>query len=233
MMFWMAEANVSHSSWMGVAVVWVVVNSRARSSILCRNAIISALFHSIKILCFGSFDLAGLSFVVMRTAAWSDNQGIAIQRWTSEGLFVRARSSVSVPGCCQGRGLGMCAAIAILCDSHIHSRYEVLGPILFLIYINDIAANINSTIRMFADDCLVYRTITNTEDHLSLQQDLNTLVKWSDSWQMKFNVAKCSIIHVTQNRSKISHNYTMNDEILQTATTHPYHQTWNGILTST
>ena len=39
---------------------------------------------------------------------------------------------------------------------------------------------------------------------------------------MKFNVAKCSIIHVTQNRSKISHNYTMNDEILQTATTHPY-----------
>ena len=99
---------------------------------------------------------------------------------------------------------------------------SVLGPILFLIYINDIAANINSTIRMFADDCLVYRTITNTEDHLSLQQDLNTLVKWSDSWQMKFNVAKCSIIHVTQNRSKISHNYTMNDEILQTATTHPY-----------
>ena len=82
----------------------------------------------------------------------------------------------------------------------------------------------SSTIRMFADDCLVYRTITNTKDHLSLQQDLNTLVKWSDSWQMKFNVAKCSIIHVTQNRSKISHNYmyTMNDEIIQTATTHPY-----------
>ena len=99
---------------------------------------------------------------------------------------------------------------------------SVLGPILFLIYINDIAANINSTIRMFADDCLVYRTVTNTEDHLALQQDLNTLVKWLDSWQMKFNVAKCSIIHVTQNRSKISHNYTMNDEILQTATTHPY-----------
>ena len=88
---------------------------------------------------------------------------------------------------------------------------SVLGPILFLIYINDIAANINSTIRMFADDCLVYRTITNTEDHLSLQQDLNTLVKWSDLWQIKFNVAKCSIIHVTQNRSRISHNYTMND----------------------
>ena len=99
---------------------------------------------------------------------------------------------------------------------------SVLGPILFLIYINDIAANINSTIHMFADDCLVYRTITNTEDHLSLQQDLNTLVKWSDSWQMKFNVAKCSIIHVTQNRSNISHNYTMHDEILQAATTHPY-----------
>ena len=99
---------------------------------------------------------------------------------------------------------------------------SVRSPILFLIYINDIAANINSTIRMFADDCLVYRTITDTEDHLSLQQDLNTLVKWSNSWQMKFNVAKCSIIHVTQNRSKISHNYTMNDEILQTATTHPY-----------
>ena len=66
----------------------------------------------------------------------------------------------------------------------------VLGPMLFLMYINDIAENINSNIRLFADDCVVYRQIDSPQDHVILQKDLNKLVDWSNIWQMKFNVDK-------------------------------------------
>ena len=57
----------------------------------------------------------------------------------------------------------------------------VLGPTLFLIYINDIAENINSNIRLFADDCVVYRQIDSPKDHVILQDDLNKLVDWSNT----------------------------------------------------
>ena len=53
----------------------------------------------------------------------------------------------------------------------------VLGPILFLIYINDITINIHSEIRLFADDILLYRAIKLPNDHSMLQEDLNTLTK--------------------------------------------------------
>ena len=66
----------------------------------------------------------------------------------------------------------------------------VLGPTLFLIYINDIADIITSNIRLFADDCVLYRTINSTSDNITLQEDLNKLVHWSNIWQMDFNVKK-------------------------------------------
>ena len=72
----------------------------------------------------------------------------------------------------------------------------VLGPTLFLIYINDIAENIKSNIRLFADDCVVYRQIDSTPDHVILQEDLNNLFDWSNTWQMKFNVDKCVIMNI-------------------------------------
>ena len=56
----------------------------------------------------------------------------------------------------------------------------VLGQTLFLIYINDIADNITSNIRLFADDCVLTRTINSTSDNITLQEDLNKLVHWSN-----------------------------------------------------
>ena len=57
-----------------------------------------------------------------------------------------------------------------------------LGPTLFLMYINDIADNINSTIRLFADDSVVYRQINSPDDHRILQEDLQKLVEWGKTW---------------------------------------------------
>jgi len=55
----------------------------------------------------------------------------------------------------------------------------VLGPLMFLLYINDITTNITSYIRLFADDCILYRVIHSEQDHQLLQQDLNRIIQWT------------------------------------------------------
>ena len=99
---------------------------------------------------------------------------------------------------------------------------SVLGPALFLIYINDITENINSQIRLFADDCLIYRPINSIEDHLILQNDLHTLVDWSNKWQMEFNIPKCTILQITLRQQSDPFDYRMNNIILKTTDQHPY-----------
>ena len=69
----------------------------------------------------------------------------------------------------------------------------VLGPLMFLIYINDINQNIQSSVRLFADDCVLYRVIKASEDCRYLQEDLNHLVHWINLWQMKLNSDKCVV----------------------------------------
>ena len=68
---------------------------------------------------------------------------------------------------------------------------SVLGPVLFLIFINDLPDNIRSSVRLFADDCVLYRNIHSLQDCLTLQEDLTSLGQWEADWQMKFNIAKC------------------------------------------
>ena len=80
---------------------------------------------------------------------------------------------------------------------------SVLGPTLFLIYINDIVLNVKSEIRLFADDILLYRTIKNPNDHELLQEDLNTLTKWAKVWLMEFNIPKCNILQISMHLANL------------------------------
>ena len=74
---------------------------------------------------------------------------------------------------------------------------SVLGPILFLIFINDLPDNLKSSVCLFADDCVMYMNIHSLQDCLILQENLDSLGLWEADWQMKFNVAKCHSMRVT------------------------------------
>ena len=99
---------------------------------------------------------------------------------------------------------------------------SVLGPVLFLIYINDITNNITSNIRLFADDCTIYRQIRTKEDQVLLQNDLNKLIKWEGKWKMAFNVDKCNVMHITRARTTKKHPYVMHDQQLEIVTETDY-----------
>ena len=79
----------------------------------------------------------------------------------------------------------------------------VLGPLLFLIYINDIESQITSSIRLFADESALYRPIYSESDSLSLQEDIFKLQKWANTWQMAFNVNKCKLLRSTHRKSGV------------------------------
>jgi len=86
---------------------------------------------------------------------------------------------------------------------------SVLGPALFLLYINNLTKSIKSSVRLFADDCLIYSTINSPSDHLTLQEDLDRLATWAENWQMKFNVQKCSIMRMTKQQTESLFCYTI------------------------
>ena len=71
---------------------------------------------------------------------------------------------------------------------------SVIGPILFLIYINDLPEEVKSTVHLFADDTIMYMIMTSATDATSLQKDLDTLVSWEKKWQMQFHHEKCSVL---------------------------------------
>ena len=79
----------------------------------------------------------------------------------------------------------------------------VLGPLLFLVYVNDIVSDIKSEIRLFADDCILYREIKSTVDSQILQDDINSLFSWSKLWQMEFNVSKCHIMTLSRSKNML------------------------------
>ena len=72
----------------------------------------------------------------------------------------------------------------------------MLGPLLFLIYVNDMPMRVvNSECRLYADDTLLCCDLENSSE-IGLQEDVNVLLEWSTVWHMPFNVNKCSHMQV-------------------------------------
>ena len=92
---------------------------------------------------------------------------------------------------------------------------SVLGPTLFLMYINDIGDGIRSHIRLFADDTIIYRSINSIADAQILQEDLNRLYRWSQEWLMEFHPGKCKFLKVNRARTPIPTSYILNGVLLE------------------
>lgn len=99
---------------------------------------------------------------------------------------------------------------------------SVLGPLLFLIYINDLPTNISSHIRIFADDCMLYRPINCPNDHSILQDDLNTISNWCSTWLMRLNTNKCKVVSFGRKQVISNFTYHMQCDRLSTATSYKY-----------
>ena len=85
----------------------------------------------------------------------------------------------------------------------------LLGPLLFLAYVNDIWRNTESTIGLFVDDCVIYRKIINNADMEKLQKNLDRLEEWLVENAMKINPSKIKAIRFTRARVKDPLNYSL------------------------
>ena len=97
----------------------------------------------------------------------------------------------------------------------------VLAPPMFLLFRNDIHENLDSTLRLFADDAILYRSIKAMNDSDILQNDIDKLVSWSKTWQMQFNVTKCHTIRISRKKDPVFMDYYIDGQKLSPVNNHP------------
>lgn len=116
----------------------------------------------------------------------------------------------------------------------------VLGPLLFLVYINDLPDHATSTSRLFADDCILYRRVRCAADAEALQADLDNFQTWESDWLMEFHPSKCQILRVTNKRNPVRATYRIHGHVLEEVSSAKYlgvnldsKLTWNHHVHST
>ena len=91
---------------------------------------------------------------------------------------------------------------------------SVLGPLLFVIFINDFPSQVKSDIFLFADDTKIFRTINSIDDKDTLQNDITTMVQWADKWQLEFHPDKCVSMSINY-KGEQPRIYKMKETILK------------------
>ena len=91
---------------------------------------------------------------------------------------------------------------------------SILGPLLFVLYVNDICEVCSSPISLYADDAKIYRRIITINDALILQSDLDALFAWSQLWKLSFNIKKCLQLSICRSL-KVSYVYMLDHNALE------------------
>ena len=104
---------------------------------------------------------------------------------------------------------------------------SVLGPILFLLYINGLPEQVKSLVRLFAADTVMYIALSSRIEGQVLQNDLLSLEKWKKMWDKNFNPSKCQVLHVTRLNPPpppppIETKYFLHDTILDSVASAKY-----------
>ena len=100
---------------------------------------------------------------------------------------------------------------------------SVRGPILFLIYINDIGSNLISKASLFADGTslskhITYPIISNSE----IQDDLNTIQSWATKWQVTFNPLKSEALMIALRPNRYNHDFTFQNRFINNVDSHKH-----------
>lgn len=110
---------------------------------------------------------------------------------------------------------------------HVSQRYIAtsgvpqgsnLGPLLFLIFINDLPSEVKCDHLLFADDLKIYLRITSIEDCIILQNELDRVVAWCTNNSLKLNVSKCKYLTFTRKLQFVRFNYNVNGNIIERCT---------------
>ncbi len=103
---------------------------------------------------------------------------------------------------------------------------SILGPLLFIIYINDLPTSVICNSDLFADDSVLSRKIVNEADCIELQEDIDRVLDWSKSWQLRLRTDKCKIPHVSRKKNQIHYDYHLNNAILSKVSVHKHLRIW-------
>lgn len=93
---------------------------------------------------------------------------------------------------------------------------SVLGPLLFVLYINDLPDKVISSILLFADDTKIFKEVDSITDSLIIQKDIEELEKWSTDWLLQFHPDKCHVLTIGKFANiKHAHPYTLSEDQLE------------------
>ncbi len=115
---------------------------------------------------------------------------------------------------------------------------SVLGPCLFLFYINDLPDTLASNIRLFADDTVVYLAIGQQQDTTTLQDDLSKLEQWEQKWGMEFHPKNCQVLTFSWKHNTVKFDDKLHGYTLERVKEAKYlgentNRTYGSVLTST
>ena len=114
-----------------------------------------------------------------------------------------------------------------LCSLHARHIIVVLGPLLFLIYVNSISSiqlSESTKFSLYADDMLIYKAISASSNYRELQEDINIIFQWSVENLLTFNTVKCKCMLLSKKRTTIDSYPTMmlNDQPLEIVQQYKY-----------
>lgn len=92
---------------------------------------------------------------------------------------------------------------------------SVLGPLLFIMFINDVVQHVSSKHLLYADDLKLFRVVESSDDCNALQSDIDALCRWSGENGLQLNISKCRVLSFTRKRDRIVYTYKIDDEPLE------------------